>query len=107
MEGRRRGAKVADPTGYNTGVRGSAQHSVGEPPQARTPFGARRRADRPATVMVPRGAHTLPELGDDHTGTYVWDYIGRGCYCATLEHYGNSEAKKSDTPWHRLRPRGY
>ena len=99
--------RLPDPTGYDAGIRGSAQRSVEEPLQARTPLGARRRADRPAAVAARREVQARLELGDDHTGTYMRDAIERGGYRAALEYYGGSEAKKSNTPWHRLRARGW
>ena len=51
--------RLPDPAGYDAGIQGSAQRSVGEPSQARASFGARRRADRLAIVTVQRQVQAL------------------------------------------------
>ena len=91
----------------DAGIPGSAQRAIGAPPRAQAPFEPPRRADRPAAAAVPRTVHARLELGDDHAGTYMRDAIERGGYREALEYYGSDEAKRSETPWHRLRARGW
>ena len=92
---------------HDASILGSAQQAIEAPQQTQAPFESLHRADRPAVVTVPRTVHARLELGDDHAGTYMRDAIERGGYRKALEYYSSDEAKRSETPWHRLRARGW
>ena len=91
----------------DAGNLGSAQRAIGNPPQGRVSAKTLDPAAPPAPAAALRAIRARPELDDDHVGEYMRDAIGRGGYRAALEYYGSDEAKESDTPWHRLRARGW
>ena len=91
-----------------TGVKGGLQQAIGEAPQSVALASVTlRRPVHSTTLAAPRGLHARPEPGSDMVGSYMRDAIGRGGYRAALDYYGSDEAKESDTPWHRLRLRGW
>ena len=93
-------------SGHAAGIPGSARRAIGGPTQAQAPFGAPLSAERPAAPPLPREAQARLEL-DDSAGSFMRDAIARGGYRAALHYYGSDEAKKSDTPWHRLSMQGW
>ena len=99
--------KMLGPLGYDAGSLGSAQQALRNPPQARMTAKALDPVARSAPAAALRALYARPELDDDHVGEYMRDAIERGGYRAALEYYGSDEAKESDTPWHRLRARGW
>ena len=91
-----------------TGVKGGMQQAIGEAPQSAALADATLRRPAPSTTLAaPRGLLARPEPDSDMVGSYMRDAIERGGYRAALEYYGSDEAKESDTPWHRLRLRGW
>ena len=88
-------------------ARGSAQVAIEAPQQGGAPAETQGVAASSAAALAPRGLYARPELDDDLVGTYMADAIERGGYREALEHYASDEAKKSETPWHRLRARGW
>ena len=91
-----------------SGVKGGLQQAIGEVPQSVALANVTlRRPVQSTTLAAPRGLHARPEPDSDMVGSYMRDAIGRGGYRAALEYYGSDEAKESDTPWHRLRLRGW
>ena len=71
------------------------------------PFEAPRRPVLSSTLAAPLGLHVRPELDSDSVGGYMRDAMERGGYRAALEYYDSDEAAESDTPWHRLRAKGW
>ena len=94
--------------GSASGGPGGVQQVTGGPPHAGMQFEVPRHADRSVVALLaPREVHARPELDDDHAGSCMRDAIERGGYRAALKYYGSDESKKLDTPWLRLRTRGW
>ena len=92
---------------HAAGSRASAQHAIGVPPQSLSAAEAPRSTICSEAVPALHGMHARPELDDDHVGSHMRDAIERGGYRAALEYYDSNEAADSDTPWHRLRAKGW
>ncbi len=95
------------PSGYDVVSLGSTRQALRNPPQGRVSAKILYPAVRPAPAAALHGLYARPELDDHRIGGYMRDAVGRGGYRAALEYYGSDEAKESDTPWHRLRARGW
>ena len=91
----------------DAGNPGSAQRAIGNTPQSLVSTKTLDPAALPTPAATLRAIRARPELDDDHVGEYMRDAIERGGYRVALEYYGSDEAKESDTPWHRLRARGW
>ena len=100
-------AGAPGPAGHNAVVPSGAQHAIGMPMQGRATAEVPRRAARPRAVPTAHCLYVRPEVDDDFVGTHMRDAIERGGYRAALDYYGGDEAKESDTPWHRLRAKGW
>ncbi len=84
------------------------QQAIGDVPQSVALANVTLRRPAPSTTLAaPRVLLARPEPDSDMVGSYMRDAIGRGGYRAALGYYGSDEAKESDTPWHRLRLRGW
>ena len=88
-------------------VLGREPQATGGTPHAQTQFEAPRRADRSATLLVPREMHARTELDDGAVGVYMRDAIKHGGYRAALDYYGSEESKKLDRPWYRFKAKGW
>ena len=100
-------AGAPGPAGHNAVVPSGAQHAIGMPMQGRATSEVPRRAARPRAVHTAHCLYVRPEVDDDFVGTHMRDAIERGGYRAALDYYDGDEAKESDTPWHRLRAKGW
>ena len=99
--------RMPGPTGYDVVSLGSTRQALRNPPQSRVSTKTLYPAALPAPAAALRGLYARPELADHRIGGYMRDAIKRGGYRVALEYYGSDEAKESDTPWHRLRARGW
>ena len=98
---------MSDPVGHVAGIPGGARRAVGTPPHAQAPFEEMHCTDRHTAAPPPHEVQARPELDYDDVGVHMRDAIERGGYRAALHYYGSDGAKKSTTPWHRLRVRGW
>ena len=98
---------MRSPAASATSIRGGAQLAIEMPPQGRAPAEMQGGAACSAAALAAHALHARPELDDDHVGIYMQTAIGRGGYRAALEYYGSDAAKKRETPWSRLRARGW
>lgn len=98
---------MSGPARHAAGIPVSAQQEIGGPRHAPSSHEPPRRADPPATLLVPREVHARLELGDDAVGVYMRDAITRGGYRAALEYYGSAECEKTGMPWHRFKAKGW
>ena len=98
---------TAGQPGREGGVLGGMQRPIVVLPQGRLSAKAMDPTARSASTAELRGLCARPELDDSRIGGYMRDAIERGGYRAALEYYGSVEAAESDTPWHRLRAKGW
>ena len=98
---------VPDSVASATGALGSAQQAIGGMPRHLGSGVAPHRQVFPPATSAPDKLYARPEPDSDMVGAYMRDAIERGGYRAALEYYSSDEAKESDTPWHRLRVKGW
>ena len=99
--------RTIGPTGRAGSVLGGMQQPIGVPPQGRSSARATDTTARSVSAAELRSLCARPELDDNRIGGYMRDAIGRGGYRAALEYYDSDDAAESDTPWHRLRAKGW
>ena len=95
------------PAGRTRGILGRAQVAIEGPPPGGVPAEVQGGAALSAAAPATHALHARPELDDDHVGIYMQSAIGRGGYRAALAYYSSDEAKKHETPWSRLKARGW